>query len=65
MTGMATSDVQFEPVSGFAILEPGATGAIDVTFRPAAPGDLTGLLTLGFNAPAEKRIVISLTGNAD
>jgi hypothetical protein len=65
MTGITTSDAQFEPVAGFALLEPGQTGGIDLTFRPAGPGDYSALLTIGFDAPEEKSVVISLTGSGE
>ena len=39
-------------------------GGVDVEFHPSAARDFHGVLTLGFNGPAGKNVVLSLAGSA-
>jgi hypothetical protein len=64
LTSVTISDATFTASAEFPLLNPGDLGNVDVEFPPAAAGDVRGVLTLGFNAPAEKTVVLSLSGSA-
>jgi hypothetical protein len=64
LTGVTVSRAEFVVRSEFIVLDPGGFGALEIDFNPTSPGDLHGILTLGFDAPIKKTVVLSLVGSA-
>jgi hypothetical protein len=62
LTNLESSSHRFAPQASFATLGSSETGSIEVRFRPGQEGQLRGILTLGFDAPAEKTVVLSMQG---
>ena len=65
LTSLQSSDLQFVAQAGFSILNPGETGSIEVRFQPSTAVEHHGVLTLGFDAPAETTVVVSLVGTGE
>jgi len=64
LTSVTVSHAAFASRTEFALLNPGEFGVVEAEFHPTSEGDHHGVLTLGFDAPAEKKVVLSLAGSA-
>ncbi|MCP3978886.1 MAG: choice-of-anchor D domain-containing protein [bacterium] len=65
LTSVSSSNVRFIPLAAFSVLQPGETASLVVEFEPDAVGAHDGVLILGFNAPEETRVFLTLAGTGD
>jgi hypothetical protein len=67
LEGLVCSDGQFVASADFSTLAPGESGRVDVVFRPATSGKVSGFLSLTFQGDPQSVIVLSAsgTGGAD
>ena len=61
-TGFQSTDPQYLARAAFSTLAPGESGRVEVRFQPLASGEVRGFLTLTFDAPEEKTVVVPLVG---
>ena len=65
LTSFRSDDSAFLPQAGFTTLDPMQSGDVTVTFGPAGAGAAGGVLTIGFDAPQEKVVVLPLLGEGE
>jgi hypothetical protein len=65
LTGYESSDAAFIAQPEFSTLATGEAGDIEVTFQPTSATEHRAVITLGFDAPAEKVAMVSVVGIGD